>query len=87
MGISNHGRETEEWVVANVSNNSIRWQDKPYKPLQVPDVTGLTLKDALYILENNGLQVDFSGHGRVASQSQAPGSTLIKGSSIELVLN
>ncbi len=86
MGISNHGRETEEWVVANVSDNSIRWKDKPYKPEQVPDVTGMTLKDALYILENKGLRVDFSGHGRVASQSQAPGSAILKDSSIEVVL-
>jgi cell division protein FtsI (penicillin-binding protein 3) len=87
MGISNHGRESEEWVVANVSDNSIRWKNKPYKVDQVPDVSGMTLKDALYILENKGLKVNYRGRGRVVSQSQYPGSNILTGSSIEVVLD
>jgi cell division protein FtsI (penicillin-binding protein 3) len=87
MGISNHGRESEEWVVANVSDNSIRWKNKPYKVDQVPDVSGMTLKDALYILENKGLKVNYRGRGRVVSQSQHPGSNILTGSSIEVVLD
>jgi cell division protein FtsI (penicillin-binding protein 3) len=86
MGISNHARESEEWVIANVSNNAIQWQNKPYKPNLVPDVTGMTLKDALYILENKGMHVDFRGHGRVISQTQKPGSEIIRGSAIEILL-
>jgi cell division protein FtsI (penicillin-binding protein 3) len=87
MGISNHGRESEEWVVANVSDNSIRWKNKPYKGDEVPDVSGMTLKDALYILENKGLKVNHRGRGRVVSQSQPPGTHTLQGSSIEVVLN
>jgi cell division protein FtsI (penicillin-binding protein 3) len=86
MGISNHARESEEWVIANVSNNAINWKNKQYKPEQVPDVAGMTLKDALYILENKGLQVNFSGYGRVVSQSQVPGAHIIKGSTIHITL-
>jgi cell division protein FtsI (penicillin-binding protein 3) len=87
MGISNHGRESEEWVMANVSDNSIRWKNKPYKPDQIPDVLGMTLKDALYILENKGLKVNYRGRGRVVSQSQTPGTHILQGSTIEVVLD
>lgn len=86
MGISNHTRDTEEWVVANVSNRSINWKSKQYLPDQVPDVSGMTLKDALYILENKGLRVNFRGQGRVLSQSQRAGTTVLKGSTIDVVL-
>jgi cell division protein FtsI (penicillin-binding protein 3) len=87
MGISNHGRESEEWVMANVSDNSIRWKNKPYKPDLIPDVLGMTLKDALYILENKGLKVNYRGRGRVVSQSQNPGAHILQGSTIEVVLD
>ncbi len=35
----------------------------------VPNVVGMGLKDALFLLENRGFKVSFSGHGRVVSQS------------------
>ena len=31
----------------------------------VPDVTGMGLKDAVYMLENNGMNVEVQGKGRV----------------------
>lgn len=86
MGISNHAVEPEEWVTASVQENSIQWQNKRYLPHEIPDVTGMTLRDALYVLENRGLQVQFTGNGRVVSQSQSPGSKALKGSSIEIKL-
>jgi cell division protein FtsI (penicillin-binding protein 3) len=43
----------------------------------VPSVVGMGLKDALYILENRGLKVQFSGYGKVVSQSLNPGSPVI----------
>jgi len=39
----------------------------------VPDVKGMGLRDALYLLENNGLSVTHSGLGRVVNQSLTPG--------------
>ena len=40
----------------------------------IPDVTGMSLKDALYLLENVGLRVKPIGYGKVLRQSIAPGS-------------
>jgi cell division protein FtsI (penicillin-binding protein 3) len=41
---------------------------------QVPSVVGMGLKDALFLLENRGLKVFFSGYGKVVSQSLSPGA-------------
>ena len=53
---------------------------------KVPDVTGFSLKDAVYVLENLGLKAEFSGKGRVISQSIKAGSALRRGDKIELQL-
>ena len=45
------------------------------------------LKDAIYMLENAGLKVNVSGKGKVAAQSLAPGSIIIKGGVIDLTLS
>lgn len=42
----------------------------------VPNVVGLTIKDALYMLENLGMRVKFSGKGKVISQSISSGSKI-----------
>ncbi len=52
----------------------------------VPNVTGMGLKDALYILENRGLKVRIIGSGMVKRQSLPPGSRCFNGSSITLEL-
>ena len=54
---------------------------------RVPDVTGLGLKDAIYLLENMGLKVAASGRGKVTSQSLAGNSGFSKGQLIKLELN
>jgi cell division protein FtsI (penicillin-binding protein 3) len=46
--------------------------DKEY----VPNVVGLTIRDAVYMLENLGMRVRFKGKGKVISQSIAPGSKI-----------
>ena len=40
---------------------------------EVPDLQGLPMRDALYILENKGYRVSFKGNGKVVEQSLPPG--------------
>lgn len=54
---------------------------------QVPDVKGLSLKDAIYILENEGLKVSIQGKGLVNQQSLTPGQKITKGQIIILHLS
>jgi cell division protein FtsI (penicillin-binding protein 3) len=50
----------------------------PYFPQKdvVPNVIGLTIRDAIYRLENIGMRVRFNGKGKVVKQSIAPGSAI-----------
>ena len=53
---------------------------------EVPDVRGMDLKDALFILENEGVQVKFAGKGKVKLQSIRPGTAVTSHTEVELTL-
>jgi cell division protein FtsI (penicillin-binding protein 3) len=86
LGLKASAMNEEEWVKTVSSGSNVQMQindtDKPI----VPDVSGLSLRDALFILENKGLQVNYSGKGRVKAQSIAPGTQLVGNVTINLVL-
>jgi cell division protein FtsI (penicillin-binding protein 3) len=52
----------------------------------VPDVTGLGLKDAMYMIENSGLRCIYSGTGHVSSQIPQAGQKAPKGSTVTISL-
>ncbi len=52
----------------------------------VPNVSGMGLKDALYLLENLGYRVRFAGKGKVTGQNPAPGTPLDKNGIVEIQL-
>ena len=54
---------------------------------KIPDVRGMGLKDALYLLENKGLIALVSGKGKVINQSLTAGTNFKKGQKIILMLN
>jgi len=53
----------------------------------VPDVRGMSLRDAVYLLENSGLRVRYSGKGRVLRQSPEHGARVYEGSVVSLDMN
>lgn len=75
-----------EWVSGTSHDNSVQLVSKKIADKQVPDVTGMSLKDAVFILENAGLKVMSKGCGRIKSQSLPAGQALIKGTIIYLDL-
>lgn len=52
----------------------------------VPDVVGMGLKDALFVVGNSGLKSAVSGSGRVIKQSIEAGLPISKGQTISLAL-
>lgn len=50
------------------------------------NVVNMGLKDAIYLLENNGYKVTFQGYGKVAQQDPAPGTILPEGAVVNLTL-
>ena len=73
-----------EWAQSQRRDNAILL--KGYNTFQnlVPNVQGMTLRDALYILEQNGLKVKVRGNGKVKNQSLNPGVRYERGMLIEL---
>lgn len=82
------GNANGEWLT--VEKDSLdRMIIKTYIPVRdsVPSVLNMGLRDALYILENKGYRVKFSGKGRIVRQNPAPGSSLEKRGIIEIELS
>ncbi len=52
----------------------------------MPNVVGMGLKDAIFILENRGLKVSFEGCGRVTRQSIAHGQKISRGGIVSIAL-
>ena len=52
----------------------------------VPDIKGLGLKDAMYLIENSGFKCNYSGTGHVVSQVPQAGQKAAKGSMVTIGL-
>ena len=52
----------------------------------MPNVVGMGLRDALYVLESRGLKVHFTGKGTVRSQSIPAGREIGSGHFVSLTL-
>jgi cell division protein FtsI (penicillin-binding protein 3) len=86
LGVSSHTSTEEEWIKAAKNGSSVVWRKNAVIKDHVPDVTGMTFRDAIYLLEKTGLRVSYEGKGRVSSQSISPGTKISRGSRIYLRL-
>ncbi len=75
------------WVSADVRNNKLSFEPLQQAAGTVPNVKGMGLKDALYLLENAGLRVVIKGSGKVATQSLPGGTTIGKEQTIIIELS
>jgi len=87
LGIETIGELEEEWVKAARNGNAVSWNRNAITKERVPDVNGMTLRDALFLLETSGLRVIHQGAGRVKEQSLSPGARVSKGSRIFIKLS
>ncbi len=62
-------------------------EDIDFSTTTMPNVVGMGLKDALFMLESRGLQVSFTGRGRVREQSIKAGDKISAGARVSLRLN
>ena len=77
--ISNDESFDSEWCSVSVSEGgSTSISSLSISSGYVPDVRGMGLTDAIFLLEQQGLIVTHSGVGRVTSQSIAPGTKINK---------
>ena len=78
--------DTTEWVNTRASSEGIKIKNRNIVDALVPNVVGMGLEDALYLLEKNGLVVQSEGSGFVRNQSINPGLRILVGQKIILEL-
>ena len=77
-----------DWLcVVPTMNYSVLAEKTKLLETFVPDVNGMGLKDALYLLESAGLEVKIIGNGIVTSQSILPNTKITKGTPITIQLS
>lgn len=90
LGISSHETpelEENQWVYTRRNDNALKIQERAMMNGLVPDVTGMGLKDAIFLIENSGMKARFTGNGKVRKQSLTAGQKVVKGGIIFLELS
>lgn len=85
LNLPYRGAPESDFAVLVARADSLMVQPRNMAEKRVPNVVGMGLRDALYILENRGLRVEISGVGKVRRQSLKPG-TSVRGQVIRLYL-
>ncbi len=75
------------WVTTASRDTHVELRERAVVPGLVPNVIDMSLKDAIYLLENAGLRVEVSGRGKVTSQSIIPGRRINRGETIVLQMS
>lgn len=76
LGIPNNIDDAHQWLTTSTASDSVRVHNKKMHAALVPDVKGMGLQDALFLLENRGMKVRVIGVGKVKRQSLNPGSAV-----------
>jgi cell division protein FtsI (penicillin-binding protein 3) len=77
---------TSDWAKPFVDKSTVTLLPQTVVKGTMPNVTGMGIKDALFLLEQMGLKVMVNGRGEVIRQSILPGSLIAKGTTVILDL-
>ncbi len=86
LGFETSQVPSSPWVVTTTGSNKIQMDVRKVKPELMPNVTGMGLRDAMFLLENMGAVVRCTGSGTVKKQSVEVGATMYKGIKVKLEL-
>jgi len=75
-----------DWVNTSNSSSEIKLSDRKIETNTMPDVKGMTAKDAVFLLEMMGYIVKIKGYGKVVYQSVREGEEIEKGRLIQITL-
>ena len=84
----NYQTTSSQWMTQDYSKDQLslsrRNIDNDFENGIMPNLYGMNLMDAVYLLENAGLKVSFSGSGHIINQSIQKGMSLSKNELIKL---
>jgi cell division protein FtsI (penicillin-binding protein 3) len=80
-----------EWVLTKSKKDKVELQTrniiKDLEKNKMPNIKGMVLNDVLFLLENYGLKINYSGRGSVEEQSITKGENIRKGQNLSIVLS
>ena len=84
--VDDQSNNTSNWIHTRTGEKAIKIQSKKVTKGLVPNVIGMGLVDAVFLLEKSGLFVSPKGSGIVRDQSIDPGQRVVQGQKIILQL-
>lgn len=78
---------TGDWIVTQKKEDHVVLGNKRLIENLMPDLVSMGLKDALFMLENMGLEVDVVGRGSIRKQSIPPGTRVYAGQRVILEMS
>lgn len=75
-----------DWLVGILEENKLTLKNMPVNKDLIPNLIGMNAKDAVYLIESQGMIARVKGLGKVVSQSITAGNPVFKGGVIEIVL-
>ncbi len=79
LGINLIDSSKSPWISSKNLVEAILLQDRVMTPGLMPDVRGMSVRDALLLLESQGINVLFQGKGRVVQQAPEAGTAIRRG--------
>ncbi len=79
-------KNQEEWVNTKADENKVLFQKRETTNKVMPNVIGLSAKDAVFLIEACGMNAYVKGYGTVKQQYPAQGGMIFKGGTGEIIL-
>ena len=80
-----------QWVLTKSQKEQVKLQTRnitrDLEKNKMPNIKGMGLNDVLFLLENYGLNISYSGRGSVKEQSITKGENIRKGQNLTIVLS
>jgi cell division protein FtsI (penicillin-binding protein 3) len=80
-----------QWVLTKSKKEEVQLQTRnitrDLEKNKMPNIKGMGLNDVLFLLENYGLKVNYSGRGSVKEQSITKGAQIRRGQNLTIVLS
>jgi cell division protein FtsI (penicillin-binding protein 3) len=73
LSVPFNANENAQWVSVSTGKDTVSVNRRNYTENLVPNVVGMDIEDAIFLLENRGVKVEIEGRGVVRYQSIAPG--------------
>ncbi len=84
LGVETSGVPEAEWLRTESNGHQINLREFKHAENVIPNLKGMTTRDAVHLLEKMGVAVDVKGFGRVRRQSLLPGYRIGKDAAITL---